>query len=511
MTINPKILAGIEDKRKIDAEILDRLEVSTGKTKLVELPNGDTRTDVVPDIDGNVLIFPLKENGHTVGEKYIAPKKRFWQKAGGKRTFINADVLDDPAVAAGEADVTITEGEWDMLSALTCGFPFTMSVPDGAPPVPEGKEPEELEEWRPEDDTEGKFRFLYNCRDKMKRVRRFILAVDNDGPGKRLAAELVRRLGAARCSFVTYPGDRKDLNDVHRDLGPEAVAKCLNEAQPYPVRGLYKLFDYPELEEPDTYSTGWGELDLYFKFYRSEFVVVSGIPNMGKSTFVVSLAAQLADLHNFNIGIASFEGSPVPHVRNMLRHYKLGPHRGNRESQAEADDWINRRFCWIDYDPRYDEEDIDVDWLLEKAEDAVHRHGIDCLIVDPWNEMDHFRKPGESETEYTGRAIKKLKRFAKSFNVCVLVVVHPVKQARNKDGKIDPPSPYDAAGSAHWFNKSDHFLTVHRQSDDKTNVDVMVQKCRFAFAGKKGKVELSWSAMAGRYEEIIDPEGSVLI
>src|SRR5690606_9919274 len=174
------------------------------------------------------------DGGKVVGEKYRAPGKRFWQKSGGRKTFWNADCMDDQALEDGRKALIVTEGEIDGLTAIDCGFDTTVSVPDGAPPVRDGEDPENLEEVDPEQDRTGKFEFVYNNRDRVKRIKRFILAVDNDGPGKRLAAELVRRLSAARCSFVTYPEGCKDLNDVLMKHGRDAVARCLNEAKPYP-------------------------------------------------------------------------------------------------------------------------------------------------------------------------------------------------------------------------------------------------------------------------------------
>ncbi len=48
-------------------------------------------------------------------------------------------MLDDPALHEGRAALVITEGECDALTAIDCGYPFAVSVPDGAPPVPAGK------------------------------------------------------------------------------------------------------------------------------------------------------------------------------------------------------------------------------------------------------------------------------------------------------------------------------------------------------------------------------------
>ena len=65
------------EARGIDPEVAARLGLYTAKEK-----NGD----VIPDGDGNVMVFPFFEGGVVVAEKYRAAGKRFWQKVGGKRT-----------------------------------------------------------------------------------------------------------------------------------------------------------------------------------------------------------------------------------------------------------------------------------------------------------------------------------------------------------------------------------------------------------------------------------------
>src|SRR5215831_2454568 len=92
-------------RRKISGETAARYNVYTASQK------GGA---VVPDPDGKIVVFPFMEHGRAVNEKYRAAGKRFWQKAGGKRTFWNADALDDPALES-HVPLTITEGEIDGL------------------------------------------------------------------------------------------------------------------------------------------------------------------------------------------------------------------------------------------------------------------------------------------------------------------------------------------------------------------------------------------------------------
>ncbi len=72
------------------------------------------------------------------------------------------------------------------------------------------------------------------------------------------------------------------------------------------------------------------------------------------------------------------------------------------------------------------------------------RDGIKVLVVDPWNELEHARRPQETETQYTARAIRALKKFAAAYDVLVIVVVHPTKAGGGKEqGEL---SLYDADG-----------------------------------------------------------------
>src|SRR5262249_9229948 len=151
-----------------------------------------------------------------------------------------------------------------------CGFEASMSVPDGAPA--------QMGELDPATEETSKFAYVFNTRMQLKEVKRFVLAVDDDDAGKVLAAELVRRFGASRCSFVEYPDGCKDLNDVKMKFGQTEVARVLMRHKPYPVTGLYKLSEYPDVPMLRTYSTGWSTLDDNLKLFPGEFMVVTGIP-----------------------------------------------------------------------------------------------------------------------------------------------------------------------------------------------------------------------------------------
>jgi len=502
MTISPQAETWLES-RALSIEIAARMGIYTGRREA----NGDDGSIVVPDGSGDILVFPFIEHDVEVGAKYRGrPRpdgsKVFWQRKDGKKTFFNADILDDPALIDGTQPLVIVEGEPDCLAVLTAGFPFVVSVPDGAPADKDASGralppvPETADDIDPANDA--KFGYVFNNWDRLQRIKRFVLFTDDDGPGRRLREELARRLNRVRCSFVIYPnlkGKKPDANEVLLQLGSAAVIDMIATAQPFPIKGIYHLSDFPEMHRPQMVSTGWGRLDLPapqgmagLMLTTGFFMVVLGKPGSGKSTWTLQLVFNLAQIHGWPIGIASFEVLPMPYVRDILRTHHIGKARQNwsRPERDAADGFIQDKFTFFHIDPRVDESEQSLEWLIEKAEEAVIRDGIKVLLIDPWNELEHVRRRDESETQYTARAIRALKKLAMSYDVLVIVVVHPTKTGGNKEQ--NELSLYDADGSAHWVNKPDIGIVIER-NDESGQTIVHGRKFRFSFLGRKGATD----------------------
>ena len=123
----------------------------------------------------------------------------------------------------------------------------------------------------------------------------------------------------------------------------------------------------------------------------------------------------------------------------------------------------------------------DIDWVLSRAREAVMRYGIRGLVIDPYNELEHQRDHGRAtETEYVSNMLSKVKRFAQLHSVHVWFVAHP-RQLHNWRDEV--PSLYDIAGSAHFVNKADNGIVVHRyrsaeNAARKDEVEIHMLKAR---------------------------------
>ena len=110
------------------------------------------------------------------------------------------------------------------------------------------------------------------------------------------------------------------------------------------------------------------------------------------------------------------------------------------------------------------------------------RNGVKMIVLDPWNELEHKRNRDETETDYIGRAIRAIKRFAKQYDVAFWIVAHPTKP---HEGHKKIPGLYDISGSANWANKPDYGLTYHRPKFDENRALIVVNKVRMGMPGMR--------------------------
>lgn len=484
----------------MSAAIMDRLHA---RGLDVELADRMGLASVVRD-GGECVVLPFVRNGETVRRKYrwFREERRWSQDKGGVRCAFNEDCLRDDALIG--QPLIITEGEFDALAAIQAGFARTISVPDGAPP-PGERSAEDLEESQ-------KYAWIHEIKPLLHkdRVSEIILAVDGDDNGAALLQDLSVILGRFRCKFLAYPKARdaekmgrprlKDLNEVLAEYGQKGVVETVARAQWLKVDGVYKLSELPPLPESRIYDIGYDILGEAYKMRLGDFAVWTGVPSMGKTTVVQDVCCRVADMHRLKIAWASFEQAPQRDHRRAFRCWFQGlpEWKQSPEEHAAADAWIDQQHVFLIPD---EDEDVTLEWLLEKMEIAVVRHDCRVIVIDPWNEMDHNRRRDETLTEYVGRAIKTLKRFARAFQIHLIIVAHPTKSTKDADGVYRMPTLYDISDSAHWYNKCDLGVIVHRENKDSTTVKVA--KSRYhEIIGKPGAVLLQYCGDDRRFREI---------
>jgi len=441
----------------------------------------------MPQIEEEVqaIAFPYFKAGEIVNVKYRDSSKNFRQVAGAEKIVYKYDDITETTI--------ICEGEMDALSLEVAGFRNAISVPDGAP-TPESK------------NLELKFEFLDD--ERFDQVKQFVLAVDNDEPGKKLEDELARRLGRDKCMRVTWPEGCKDANEVLMRHGAEALRHCIEDAKAFPVEGVFSISDIEDdinnmLEfgmikgEP----TGWDSVNGLYTPAPGQWTLVTGIPSMGKSEWLDALAVNIAENAGWVFGVCSPENQPISwHAAKLIEkrmNERLVAGRVNQAKFHEAKAWLNEHFHFIM------PEEPTLDSVLAKAKVLVRRHGMKGLIIDPYNELDHTkRKDGVNETEYVSTFLTQLRKFARENSIHVWLVAHPAKLMKEKNGEYPVPDGYTVSGSAHFYNKADNIVAVHRDvRNPQAPTEVHVQKIRSRWLGRRGTAFLQWQSNSGRFRE----------
>lgn len=482
-----KPLSAIEEwflERGIPAFVLERNRVTSAQVYM-------------PQVEDHVgaMAFPYFRDDELVNVKYRDRAKNFRMEAGAERILYGLnDIAPERCI--------IVEGEIDKLSVEVAGCMSCVSVPDGAPA-------ENAKNYA------SKFTFLEADEERLAKVKEWIIAVDNDGPGKRLEDELARRLGREKCRRVTWPSECKDANDVLRSFGPEVLRECIEHAELFPLAGVFDVSDLSDRIDhlyehgwEKGVSTGWDEIDCCYTVRPGEFTVITGMPNSGKSNWLDALLVNLAREHGWNFAIFSPENQPLEdHMGRFCEKwaglpFAEGPTpRMDRETLKQSKDWVRQHYTWILPD---DDSEWTVETVLDRAKSLVLRRGIRGLIIDPWNELEHDPPPGISETIYTGRVLKHVRQFARRHGVHVWIVAHPQKLYRIKDsGDYPVPTLYDISGSANWRNKADNGIVVYRDfSEPRNPVEIHVQKIRFRQIGRIGMAKLEYDLATQTYRDL---------
>lgn len=414
--------------------------------------------------------------------------KRFWMEpAGADLCLWNEKCLRDAVDP--NVPLIITEGEIDALSFMTAGATNVVSVPNGSPYCEPGKG-----DIYPI--TDKAFKYLWDgngLKSCLKPYRKIILATDGDHKGLVLRDELAIRLGRDRCYFVTYPDGCKDCNEVLLKHGVDGVNGLITDARPFVPSKLVKFSEVPEPVGVARYQTGWTGLDDHLVICPPELVIVTGVPGSGKSQWTLSLVANLARVHKLKGAILQFEDNVERNRRDLLRYAKGWRTAVKDTIDVEPVEWLDMMFCTIAPSEKLgDDDEFDLEWLESSIREAVCRHGAKWVLIDPWNEIEHVWKVNETETTYTNKALRDLKRLARHYQIAIIVVAHPSKAGGTQKG-IKKMTLYDVSGSASWKNKADHGIIIHRDNPGDLVTQVKIDKSKdFMVMGRPGTVKMEF-------------------
>jgi twinkle protein len=462
-----KLLAYMTNVRHISEATMKALHITEGLEPMPQKGNKQC----------NTIQFNYYHNGELVNTKFRTGDKFFKLVTGAERLPYNVDSIK------GEDYCIITEGEFDALSFIEAGYKAVVSVPTGA---------NNNLEWL--DD------YIEEYFDDKKTI---YIASDTDTKGVVLRDELLRRFGVERCKVVEYGDGCKDANEHLVKFGAQSLKECIASAKEMPVEGVFTVADF-EASLDALYEKGLQKgatighhnFDEFCSFSTKRVCIVTGIPNHGKSEFLDEIIYRLNLRYGWKFAYFSPENEPLEFHASKLIEKFVGKRFGRSSMPLNeysiAKQHLDTNFFFIN-----PPDDFHADTIFDKARSLVRRNGIKGLVIDPYNylEDDH----GNSETDFVSKLLSKMKNFSKRNDIIIFLVAHPTKLAKNKDGKYEAPDLYNISGSAHFNNKADIGLSIHRIFGDDEYVEAHVLKMRFKHEGHKGVCFFKYNLANGRY------------
>jgi twinkle protein len=452
--------------RGISEETIKALKVTEGQEWMPQ-KNGNA----------NTVQFNYYRNGELVNTKFRTGDKCFKLVSGAELIPYNIDGIK------GKKEAVITEGEMDALSFHTCGRTDVVSVPNGA-----NANLSYLDDYIEEyfDDKET----IY-------------IAVDTDTKGVGLRDELIRRFGIEQCRVVTYGEGCKDANEHLIKFGRESLLQCLANAPEIKVDGVFQVSDFEQSLDAlfengmqKGVTVGHENFDRLCSFETKRLCIVTGIPGSGKSEFIDEIAELLNIQYGWRFAYFSPENAPLAyHASKLIEKFtgkKFSRQTLGYGEYKQVKEHLEDNFFFI-----APSDNFRADNILEKAKYLVRKKGIKALVIDPYNLIEN-EQGNRNETQYISELLDKLTNFAQINDVLVVLMAHPTKLQKNKDGKIEAPTLYDISGSANFFNKADFGIVVHRRREENY-VEVHVQKVKFRHLGETGVCTFKYNINNGRY------------
>ncbi len=250
-------------------------------------------------------------------------------------------------------------------------------------------------------------------------------------------------------------------------------------------------------------NPGWENVARLYRPRKGLFSIVTGIPSHGKSSWLNALCFNLALTAQWKFLFCSFETQPLEqHACDLARIITGKPSFVGIEGAATDEEfqWAFDQFPETFQFAQIPDDDMTVDGVLSYAFDAVRDDAIDGFVFDPWSELNPPSKLVGNYTQFVQQGLNKIRRFTRENSIHTWLVAHPAK-FMTKGQKNEVPTLYDVADSAHFYNKADYGIVVHRPNDEAPLVHIHIQKVRFYSTGHKGKCALSYDVFTGRYDE----------
>lgn len=268
--------------------------------------------------------------------------------------------------------------------------------------------------------------------------------------------------------------------------------------------------------------TGYAKLDDYTAgWQKSDLVIIAGRPAMGKTSFALSLAKNIAVDYNTPIAFFSLEMNNVQLVNRLISNVCEIEGKKILNGQLDDEEWsrLDKNIGRLQSAPIYvdDTPGMSIFELRTKARRLVREKGVKIIMIDYLQLMNASGARFGSRQEEVATISRSLKGLAKELDIPVLALS---QLSRNVEGREGPegkrPLLSDLRESGSIEQDADMVLFVHRPeyyrilTDEKGNdlrgkAQIIIAKHR---KGGTGDVLLNFRGEYTRFDNPGESHGT---
>ncbi|AYD39601.1 replicative DNA helicase [Clostridium fermenticellae] len=321
-------------------------------------------------------------------------------------------------------------------------------------------------------------------------------------------AEIIKKYSNARKLFAVLKKDTTRIEKTDAD-----IKSIVRELQDLSLEFESKInADNGELDKPmanvldslekrylnggaiQGIGTGYKKLDKTLNgLNRSDFIVISARPSMGKTAFAINMALNISKQHN--ISFFSLEMSKEQLLERALAAKALIKMNNIKSGKLTDEEWtsISQKSGLIVssglkiYDKVYSLNGIKAECKKRKLQE-----GLDVVIIDYLTLIDGAEK-SNNRVQEVSKISRQLKLMAKELNI---VVISLAQLSRAPEARNDHrPMLSDLRESGSIEQDADIVISLYRDeyynlnTNDKGIIEAIIEKQR---NGRTGFVKLAW-------------------
>lgn len=299
-----------------------------------------------------------------------------------------------------------------------------------------------------------------------------------------------------------------DIRQGNESKGPKLLKDVI-------VNGVYDKLEKLNGENSDDYKglkTGFGLLDKYITgLNRSDLILIGARPAMGKTSFALNLAHNLAVAEKKKVVFFSLEMTNEQLAERLLSSQSGIEAKKFRTGELNDDEWVRLgNAVSVFYNTELYLDDSSSITVPEMKSIIRRMRGVDCVIIDYLGLIQSAERT-ENRVQEVTKITKNLKMMAKDLNIPVVCCAQLSRGTEGR-GKSHRPQLSDLRESGSIEQDADIVMFLYREvyyavelSDeeqdeiDKNKTELIVAKNRH---GETGTIQLVFDSEFTRFRAV---------